>query len=105
MFGGFDGEFYNDLHVMDLERSTRGSSEMLIEDSMREADYMKMVDSRDGHDVVFRLQSSQNEDKGDSLYHTGLPKVTTRYQEVHANRSLILYRTIEREVPIQTRFG
>lgn len=58
MFGGFDGEFYNDLHVMDLEQGSRGSAQMHIEESMREADYMTMVDSRGGHDVVFRLQSS-----------------------------------------------
>ena len=61
MFGGFDGEFYNDLHVMDLERNSRGATEMLVQDSMREADYMKMVDSRDGHDVIFRLQTSLEE--------------------------------------------
>lgn len=54
MFGGFDGEFFNDLHVMDLE-SKRGSSLMEVDDSMRESDYMKIVDSKEGHDVIFRL--------------------------------------------------
>jgi N-acetylneuraminic acid mutarotase len=51
MFGGFDGEFYNDLNVMDI--SQMGSK---LE---REVEFINLVDSEESHDITFRLYDTQ----------------------------------------------
>ena len=71
-FGGFDGEFFNDLNVLEIKCDSQLSNER---------QFMHMVDSSDNHDIVFRLH-------GDGPT-----------QEVHGIRSLILYRTAHREMP------
>lgn len=61
MFGGFDSSFFNDLNILDLDQGKRGFSQMHIEESKKEQDFTKMINSEEGHDVVFRLVSSDNE--------------------------------------------
>ena len=58
MFGGFDSSFFNDLHILDLDQGKRGFSQMHIEDSKKENEFFQMINSKEGHDVVFRLISN-----------------------------------------------
>ena len=83
MFGGFDGEFFNDMHVLhfgqdSLEKiSQQQSISSLLED------YAKLVDSKDHSNIKFLLDPIKQ----------GGPE-----QVVHANKSLVLFRLFEREV-------
>ena len=54
MFGGFDGEFFNDLHVMDMEHSKRGLSTH-IDNSTIMADYSNMVNNPKFCDFKIRV--------------------------------------------------
>lgn len=99
MFGGFDGEFFNDLNIIDIEQVKRGFSQYHIEASSKEQDYMSMVDSKDGHDIIFKLISKDDSPKQMFDFST-LPKVSCRFQEIYANKSLLLFRTIEKEIPL-----
>jgi hypothetical protein len=47
MFGGFDGEFYNDLNVMDMTKGTTVQE--------KEVEFANLVDSQENHDIIFRL--------------------------------------------------
>ena len=47
MFGGFDGEFFNDLNVMDMSKSYTHQD--------TEIEFLSLVDSRANHDLIFRL--------------------------------------------------
>tara|TARA_B110000285_G_C14959006_1_gene530660 strand:+ start:395 stop:589 length:195 start_codon:yes stop_codon:yes gene_type:complete len=58
MFGGFDSNFFNDLNILDLDHGKRGFSQMHIEESKKEEDFTKMINSQEGHDVIFRLVSN-----------------------------------------------
>jgi hypothetical protein len=45
MFGGFDSSFFNDLNILDLDHGKRGFSQMHIEESKKEEDFTKMINS------------------------------------------------------------
>ena len=79
MFGGFDGEFYNDLNVMDMSKATSLQE--------KETEFFSLVDSQENHDLTFRLH-------GDG---ENFSKV---YQDIHAIKSLVLFRSVHKEVPI-----
>ena len=72
MFGGFDGEFYNDLNVMELKPNT-------LETSTKE--FSPMVDCFENFDIKFKLY-------GEGGVHM-----------VRGIKSFILYRTVQREMP------
>jgi len=79
MFGGFDGEFFNDLNVMDMSKvSTPQDTEI---------EFSSLVDSRANHDLIFRL-------------HGESPESNQIFQDVFAIKSLVLFRSIHKEVPI-----
>ena len=63
-----------------------------------------MINSKEGHDVVFRLISN-DENLNKILGIQESLQVQSRYQDIYANSSLILFRTIEKEVPIHKRFN
>ena len=83
MFGGFDGEFYNDINVMDLSSKSIMNKKAILESS-KDKDFSRLVNSYDDHDIVFRI-------RGQSGMH---------YQQVYGNKALILYRAAEKEVEI-----
>ena len=79
MFGGFDGEFFNDLNVMDMSKSPVSPDP--------EIEFSSLVDSKSYHDLIFRL-------------HGESPESNQIFQDVFAIKSLVLFRSIHKEVPI-----
>jgi hypothetical protein len=73
MFGGFDGGFYNDLNILDLE-STK-SSIIDVPKSTICQDYLSLVNNQDGADIIFLLNDSQR-------------------SKIYSHRALILFRLI-----------
>lgn len=53
MFGGFDGSFYNDLNILDLQNTDRAAIQ--IRKSTISNDYQSLVNSAEGSDIVFQL--------------------------------------------------
>lgn len=76
MFGGFDGEFYNDLNVLSLQQDVKST---MVSASTRDSDYLSLVNSEADHDIVFTIE---NENKSAVVY---------------AHRCLILFRLFETE--------
>ena len=56
MFGGFDGEFFNDLNVMDLHRNSRGIENTNIDPSTINSDYLSLLGNPNEHDFAFKLE-------------------------------------------------
>ena len=84
MFGGFDGEFFNDMHLLNFDQDNqvvRGSQHESASSLLE--DYAKLIDSRDHSSIKFMLDPER----------PGLPE-----QIVQANKSLVLFRLFEREV-------
>ena len=79
MFGGFDGVFFNDLNVMDMSKSPVSPDP--------EIEFSSLVDSSSYHDLIFRL-------------HGESPESNQIFQDVFAIKSLVLFRSIHKEVPI-----
>ena len=76
MFGGFDGEFYNDLNVLSLHQDVKCTQ---VSESSKDTDYLSLVNNAVDHDVEFKIS---NESESTVVF---------------AHRSLILFRLIERE--------
>ncbi len=90
MFGGFDGEFYNDLNILHLQQAEK--TQISVAPSTLLKDYASLVDIqtfRHPADITFVL------DRAQTVLAVG--EETTNL-EVHANKSMILYRLIEKEV-------
>ena len=83
MFGGFDGEFFNDINTMDLSANSL-LNKSAIQESTKDRDFSRIVNCFEDHDIVFNI-------KGTSGFHS---------QRVYANKALVLYRAIEKEVEI-----
>jgi hypothetical protein len=79
MFGGFDGEFYNDLNLMDMSKSQTKNTQ--------EVEFLSLIDSHENHDLTFRLHGLSD----------GSHEI---YQDVFAIKSLVLYRSVHTESPI-----
>lgn len=79
MFGGFDGEFFNDLNVMDIGKIPTPKE--------HEIEFSKLVNSPKNHDIIFRLHGESENSQ-------------MVYQDVYGIRSLLLYRSVHKEVPI-----
>lgn len=79
MFGGFDGEFFNDMHLLHFEPEhfNQQGPTCLLED------YAKLVDSKEHSNIKFLLDPVKQ----------GAPD-----QIVYANKSLVLFRLFEREI-------
>lgn len=80
MFGGFDGEFFNDINIMDLSRYSINKS--LIKESTKDEDFSRLVNSFEDHDIIFKVQGQDC------------------CQNVYANKALVLYRAVEKEVAL-----
>ena len=81
MFGGFDGEFYNDMHILHLKEAPKMRG--FTSTSTINSDYAKLVDSLDHSNISFVL---------DPEMPNGCEQI------VYANKSLVLFRLFEREV-------
>ena len=79
MFGGFDGGFYNDMHIMDFQKQNKQS--ITISPSTIDKEYAELINCSDNSDVVFQLDNAMK-------------------STVYAHKSLILFRSIERELLI-----
>ena len=82
MFGGFDGEFYDDLHLMDLYPSIKKTC---VEASTKDQEYLKMIDQQSSSDFSFKIESGNNTSS------------FCGHNMVYANKALVMYRTIENE--------
>jgi len=51
MFGGFDGNFYNDMHILDLHQSSKQT--ISIMPTSIDKDYFSLVNSPDNADIIF----------------------------------------------------
>lgn len=51
MFGGFDGNFYNDMHILHL--ADIENKEIVIEPSTLSEDYCSMIGSEEDYDIIF----------------------------------------------------
>jgi hypothetical protein len=56
MFGGFDGSFFNDMHLLDLHKSSKQT--ITIQPSQIELDYFSLVNNSQGADIIFRLEQN-----------------------------------------------
>jgi hypothetical protein len=77
MFGGFDGNFFDDLNILDLQ--TQGKSQLTVPKSTICEDYFSLVNNPESADIIFELN-----DAGKS--------------KVYAHRALVLFRLIQREL-------
>ena len=80
MFGGFDGNFYNDLNILHTNKATK--ERIKVSASTLYANLAGTVNDPELSDIEFIVKS----EKGDSQ------------QVIYANKSLVLYRLIEREL-------
>ena len=88
MFGGFDGEFFNDFHMLHFGQQHTDS---LMTSKVKNAatigglleDYAKLVNSKEHSNLKFLIDGTT----------PGAPA-----QVIHANKSLVLFRLFEREV-------
>lgn len=88
MFGGFDSEFYNDLHALNLDMISNQSVQKKQQElSSKDQDYEEMIDKAECSNFIFRLIDCE----------------THRQRDIHANKSLVLYRLVEKEVPLAKR--
>lgn len=78
MFGGFDGDFYNDMHILNVMKNSNCS--IKVSESTIESDYLKMLDNPECSDIEFLLNTKPYKAK------------------VYMNKSLMLFRTVEREL-------
>ena len=59
MFGGFDSEFYNDLHALNLDMvSNQQIEKKLSEQSSKDSDYESMIDKFECSNFVLRVVDS-----------------------------------------------
>ena len=88
MFGGFDSEFYDDLHALDLRKlSNEEVKKKKANQSTKDTDYAQMVNKENCSNFMIRLVDSE----------------THLSRDIHANKSLVLYRLIEKEVSLGQR--
>jgi hypothetical protein len=83
-FGGFDGAFYNDLHILHTNKTLKEN--ITVSRSSMHQDFAEVVNVPELSDIEFLLQTS-NPLEG-----------FTNSAVVYANKSLVLYRLIEREL-------
>jgi hypothetical protein len=80
MFGGFDGTFYSDLHILHTNKTAKES--VTVSRSTLHTSLASVVNIPELSDIEFVLRPTSS--LGTSV--------------VHANKSLVLYRLIEREL-------
>ena len=81
MFGGFDGNFYNDLNILDFQAPKKQI--INIQPSSINADYRSLVNQRESADIVFVLD-------------------TPTQSKIYAHKALILFRLVQREFAMET---
>ncbi len=52
MFGGFDGNFFNDMSILNLKKENNA---IMIPRSTVNEDYFTLVNNQEGSDINFRL--------------------------------------------------
>lgn len=82
MFGGFDGNFYSDLHILHTNKTTKES--VTVARSTLHNNLASVVNIPELSDIEFVLRPSHASSRSQSV--------------VYANKSLVLYRLIEREL-------
>ena len=89
MFGGFDGNFFNDLHSLDMKVHSKHNKFNTQEaPSTKDRDFYEMINDEDYANFFLRVHDAQNH-----------LNVTT----IHINKSLLLYRLLEKEVPLSKK--
>ena len=71
MFGGFDGNFFDDLHILDMQ--TKDKSSISVPRSTLAEDYLTLVNSAESADIIFELNDSNK-------------------TQIYGHRALILFR-------------
>ena len=87
MFGGFDGEFYNDLYALNLNEIQKNSTK--VSDSTIDQDMVKLINNPELNDlkiIVTKESSSLN------CFSTMIQ------QEFYVCKALVLQRVFEREI-------
>lgn len=54
MFGGFDGEFYNDLHILHMKKDEK--SKVSVRHSELDESFAKLVNEPELADIIFELE-------------------------------------------------
>lgn len=78
MFGGFDGNFFNDVNILGLKKE---NNTVAIPKSTVSEDYFSLVNNAEGSDISFKLND---------------PSRTCFY----GHRALILFRLLQRELSV-----
>lgn len=78
MFGGFDGTFYNDLHILHTNKTAKESIAVTASTLMQ--NLASVVNDPEVSNIEFVLKSNGHS------------------SPIYANKSLVLYRLIEREL-------
>lgn len=76
MFGGFDGDFFNDLHALHLNSLRK--NQIVVAPSTLDSDLARIVDDKELSNIVLSLSYSN--------------------EILNVNKSVLLYRLFEREV-------
>jgi hypothetical protein len=59
MFGGFDGEFYNDLNIMNIESLSEEAFKIQnIIKSTKDHDFFKMINDEKSSDIILKITDS-----------------------------------------------
>ena len=78
MFGGFDGNFFNDVNILNLKKE---QNTVAIPKSTVSEDYFSLVNNSEGSDISFKLND---------------PSRTC----IYSHRALILFRLLQREISV-----
>jgi hypothetical protein len=82
MFGGFDGDFFDDLTVLNLVNDVVSNTAILP--SSFDRDFLSLLDSPSDYDIVFRVHD------------------VFGFQDVKASKALVLYRAVEKERSVKS---
>lgn len=58
MFGGFDGEFFNDINIMDMSMNSQ-SNKSIINESTKDKDFLGLVNKFEEHDIIFKIENKE----------------------------------------------
>ena len=78
MFGGFDGEFYNDLNVLDLQPNFK---KCVVSESTKDQDLNRLINNYEASDFKFVIEGAE----------------ANQSSVVHANKGLVLYNLCTKE--------
>ena len=101
MFGGFDSEFFDDLNVMDLKKNSRGIENTPIEASTIDSDFLSLLNNPIDYDLTFKIEYVSECNDSNQMR---LCPLSVETKNILANKSLLLFRSVDKEMPPAKRY-